>query len=177
MTRVEKAREFAVEAHGDQKYGDGRPYVVHLDEVEAVAREFGYGDDEEVRVAAILHDVLEDTPATEKDLRAAGFTMEEVALVEFCTDRPGKNRRERKAATYRAWKTLFGQATPTWLARASAVKLADRIGNLRSCHRNGLAGLLSMYRKEKDTFKAALHGPDMLPAMWAEYDRLLGDKP
>ena len=34
---VDRARAFAVQAHGDQRYGD-EPYVVHLDEVAAIVR-------------------------------------------------------------------------------------------------------------------------------------------
>jgi len=174
MDTIGQVREIAVRAHGEQKYGDGRPYVVHLDEVEAIVREFGY-DDPSTRQAAILHDILEDTNVTAKGLNDLGVSLEVIILVQFCTDEEGHNRKTRKAKTYERWAEEK-RRDPYWLPKAIRVKLADRIGNLRSCHRNNLTGLLQMYQKEKDVFKDALHLYGMADAMWAEYDRLVGDK-
>ena len=168
---IEQARDIAVRAHGDQKYGDGRPYVVHLDEVECVLREFGY-EDTSSRQAAILHDVLEDTHLTAASLNNLGLSPEVITLIQFCTDEEGHNRKTRKAKTYERWAKDF-KAKPPWLPKAVRVKLADRIGNLRSCHRNGLTGLLQMYRKEKDIFRGALYVPGMADKMWAEYNHLI----
>jgi len=67
-----KARQFAIEAHGDQMYGS-QPYVFHLDGVhsELVSfisyassiRDLDY-DEEVIFTAAYLHDVIEDTDTT-----------------------------------------------------------------------------------------------------------------
>ncbi|MFA6234650.1 MAG: hypothetical protein WC824_10770, partial [Bacteroidota bacterium] len=59
--RLHKAREFAIKAHGDQKYGD-QPYVVHLDAVKDLV--LGYNCDNLRRATdgAFLHDILEDCP-------------------------------------------------------------------------------------------------------------------
>lgn len=59
---VEKARIFAVERHGDQKYGNDLPYEWHLEKVAALAKRLGYR--EEIQAAAWLHDVVEDTPTS-----------------------------------------------------------------------------------------------------------------
>jgi len=57
------AREFAIKAHGDQRYGR-MPYSYHLDQVAYKLREledYGWCVPEEAYVVAYLHDVLEDT--------------------------------------------------------------------------------------------------------------------
>jgi (p)ppGpp synthase/HD superfamily hydrolase len=57
-----KAREFAIKAHGEQKYGEF-PYSVHLDEVATIAKPYG----ESAEIVAYLHDVIEDTSVTKKE--------------------------------------------------------------------------------------------------------------
>jgi (p)ppGpp synthase/HD superfamily hydrolase len=59
-----KAKEFAIIAHGDQKYGE-HPYSVHVDEVAHIASEYGELDE----AVAFLHDVVEDTETTEEGRR------------------------------------------------------------------------------------------------------------
>lgn len=64
------AREFAIKAHGDQMYGR-MPYSYHLDQVASKLRElehYGWYVPKEAYVAAYLHDVLEDTKVTFKEL-------------------------------------------------------------------------------------------------------------
>lgn len=63
-----RARAFAAEKHAGQWRMDGQPYITHP---ETVADSFAYGP---VKVAAILHDVLEDTDATESQLCKLGCT-------------------------------------------------------------------------------------------------------
>lgn len=58
---LKEATDFAIEAHGDQMYGD-KPYLYHLSQVENnVIRVLGVTAFKE-RIVAVLHDVLEDTP-------------------------------------------------------------------------------------------------------------------
>lgn len=59
------ALEFARVAHGDQKYGD-LPYMVHVEGVVELAKNFGLSYEE--TVVAALHDVLEDTSVRYVDL-------------------------------------------------------------------------------------------------------------
>lgn len=57
------ARDFAIQAHGDQMYGR-MPYSYHLDQVAAKLRglkDYGWDVPEDAYVVAYLHDVLEDT--------------------------------------------------------------------------------------------------------------------
>ena len=168
------ARDFAIQAHGDQKYGD-EPYVTHLDQVWAVLQEYGFTETC-VRNGAFLHDVLEDCPNVSREDIKAKFGNATVYIVDFCTDEPGHNRKERKAATYkrvRATIDLYPIQDNFFGIYAIRVKVADRLSNLRSCHAVN-PGLLPMYRKEREAFKTALYAPGVCDAMWAEYDALLG---
>jgi len=68
--RMNKAREFAVKAHGDQMYGKF-PYSYHLDQVKSKLMELehkGWDVPEDAYVVAYLHDVLEDTDYRANDI-------------------------------------------------------------------------------------------------------------
>ena len=86
------------------------------------------------------------------------------------TDAPGANRTQRKTATYARMRGDVG-AAPPWIGSAVQVKLADRIANLRACHRE-ISSLLEMSRRESASFREALYVVGMCEAMWAEHDRL-----
>src|SRR5437868_1903609 len=64
---LQEIKEFADKAHGEQmrKYTSDR-YIVHPVRVMEICKE--YTHDIAILAAAILHDVLEDTPVTEKEL-------------------------------------------------------------------------------------------------------------
>lgn len=162
---AERARLFAERAHGDQRYGD-EPYLVHLEAVAALLREeFGFGERPEILAAAFLHDVLEDTPTTPQTL-AEAFGGEVAAMVAFCTDEPsGANRKQRKAATYARMRRTM-EAAPDRCFGAVAVKLADRLANLRACVTGGRAGLLDMYRREQPAFRETLYVPGVHEPLW-----------
>lgn len=67
MTQLlELALETATKAHMGQYYGTGEPYIVHPKQVADLAKRLGYSD--YVIAACYLHDVVEDTGLTEKDL-------------------------------------------------------------------------------------------------------------
>ena len=183
MNKVQKypdavwhARMFAVKAHGHQKYGTNRPYVVHLDEVDSILITYGYGSIEN-RQAAYLHDVLEDVQSLGvTDMREAGFSERVVYIAEFCEDDAGPNRRTRKQNTYMRMRYEMSKhrgddAHVIW--DAIRVKLADRLGNLRASIRDN-SSLLGMYIKEREAFRDALYQPGTADRMWDEYDALTG---
>jgi (p)ppGpp synthase/HD superfamily hydrolase len=137
------AEDLAAYIHAGQRHGD-RPYLSHCIDVHNLIASI-YPYDESLKAAALLHDAIEDAPddidARKMILDACGPDV--LALVEALTDEPGANRRERKA------KTLPKTAAAG--PRAVAIKLADRICNVRDPH------FRSMYRKEHPAFKAALY--------------------
>lgn len=68
--KLAKAIAFAAEKHANQKRKDGTPYIFHpLTVAELLSR---YGYDIDYQVAGVLHDVLEDTDATDEEVRAFG---------------------------------------------------------------------------------------------------------
>jgi len=64
--KYRKALDFATEKHSGQFRKGGAPYITHPIEVSRRMRDAGY--DEEVQIAALFHDLLEDTDATEEEI-------------------------------------------------------------------------------------------------------------
>ena len=62
---IMKAYKYALINHGDQKRRSGEPYIVHPLQVAYTLANIGL--DDATICAAILHDVVEDTPATYED--------------------------------------------------------------------------------------------------------------
>jgi (p)ppGpp synthase/HD superfamily hydrolase len=162
-TVIHRARQFAVERHGDQKYGD-LPYWVHLDRVAAIARDYG----SDAVVIAYLHDVVEDTPTTLEEI-AAEFGNFVSRCVQVVTDEPGADRRERKARTYRKMARIDRE-----LEVALIVKAADRLANLRACTSESNQRLLAVYRREQAVFRDAVFRPALCDPIWQEIEELVG---
>jgi len=166
MSDVEtSAREFAVKAHGAQRYGD-EPYVVHLEAVRDVLIEFGCHDSV-LLIAAWLHDVIEDTSIT-RGMIDLSFGMT-VGNYVWAVTGVGKNRAER---TRSIREKLHREP------QAILVKLADRIANMRSA-KESKPDLFAMYAREHHEFesvlrpvtrRAAVVGAE---AMWNELDRIV----
>lgn len=169
---VSLAREFAVEAHGEQMYGV-HPYVYHLDKVADVLKYFSQYNPKIAAIqmiqAAYLHDTLEDTATHYSELKEV-FGEEVANLVYDVTDELGKNRRERHAKTYP--KTAGN-------TRAVILKLADRIANVHCCLTDKDWKTYSMYKNEYQDFREALFRPtasvvfDGYNEMWRHLDILL----
>ncbi|SFV74937.1 GTP pyrophosphokinase, (p)ppGpp synthetase II / Guanosine-3',5'-bis(diphosphate) 3'-pyrophosphohydrolase [hydrothermal vent metagenome] len=64
---IEKALAYAIEAHKTQLRKSGEPYVVHPILVSAIV--LSITNDEAMGVAALLHDVVEDTPITIEEIK------------------------------------------------------------------------------------------------------------
>ncbi len=165
-----RARQFALEAHGDQKYGD-KPYRVHLDAVAALVA-VALPDDDEAKAAAYLHDTAEDTAKSIADVEAE-FGPVVANAVSLVTDEPGKNRRERKAATH----AKLGKAHISMREGrvALVVKLSDRVSNVRACVMGANDGLLKMYRKEHKAFRDAVHRDGFDEDLWVLLETMLKD--
>jgi (p)ppGpp synthase/HD superfamily hydrolase len=115
---LEDAICLACEAHGGQKYPSpqGEPYVLHLLRVMLAV------EGESSRMAAVLHDILEDTPVTATDLRERGIPERVVDAVRALT--------HLDSTTYESYiETVDGDD----LARE--VKLADLADNLANNRR------------------------------------------
>jgi guanosine-3',5'-bis(diphosphate) 3'-pyrophosphohydrolase len=161
--RAQQARDFALDYHGDQQYGDA-PYAVHLDAVAELVSSYG----EDALVVAYLHDVLEDTEAELADL-AAEFGAFIAQCVSVLTDEPGDTRQLRKRLTWRKMSKVSGK-----LELALLVKAADRLANVRACLADANQPMLKRYREEHPQLKASAYRPGLCDLFWEELDRLLG---
>jgi hypothetical protein len=81
---VSDAVRIATDAHDGQLDKSGKPYIGHP--VRVMNRVSG----ERERMAAVLHDVIEDTPVTADDLRAAGCPERIVTAVVALSHLPGE---------------------------------------------------------------------------------------
>jgi (p)ppGpp synthase/HD superfamily hydrolase len=140
---IANATTFAKERHGNQMYGD-QPYWVHLDAVEAIVDTATFlfapnrgSINHMLRVAAILHDVLEDTDTTFEELKEK-FGLDVATIVRLVTNPKTGTRKEKHEATY----PLIALNE-----HAVIVKLADRLANVES------GGKRDMYRKEYPYFR------------------------
>jgi guanosine-3',5'-bis(diphosphate) 3'-pyrophosphohydrolase len=121
---VENAVVFAVRYHGDQRRPTGAPYLEHLLEaLEVLVRGAGVGDPD-VLCAAVLHDVVEDTPCTLADVRHE-FGDRVASLVGWVTIPESDG--DKKAAK-EAYLTGLRDAPDD----AILVKLADRVSNVQT---------------------------------------------
>ncbi|MFA1551725.1 HD domain-containing protein [Actinomadura chokoriensis] len=126
-TAVAAARRW----HGDQKRPTGAPYVEHLLEALEVLVCGAEVTTPAVLSATILHDVVEDTPATLPDVEAE-FGPEAAELVDWVTKPPAPGAgRQAKRASKAAYLRRLGDAP----AEAIQVKLADRVSNVQTLDR------------------------------------------
>ena len=135
MTRLEEAIIFAVQAHSKQlRKGTNTPYILHP--MEAAAIVGSMTDDQDIIIAAILHDTMEDTGISFDEI-ATNFGKRVAGLVQSETE----NKREHLPAS------------ETWLSRKQetinrlkaeediAVKmlaLSDKLSNIRAMYRDHL---------------------------------------
>ena len=123
---VASAVDFAMPCHGDQKRPTGAPYAEHLLEaVEVLVRGAGVTDPD-VLCAAVLHDVVEDTPCTVADVRAA-FGDRVAGMVAWVTKPEPADGADRTAAKEAYLKSLAHAPDDAIL-----VKLADRASNVQT---------------------------------------------
>ena len=123
---VAAAVQFALACHGDQKRPTGAPYAEHLLEaVEVLVRGAGVSD-KDVLCAAVLHDVVEDTPCTIEDVRAA-FGDRVADMVGWVT-KPEPAEGADRATVKEAYLKGLAAAPDD----ALLVKLADRASNVQT---------------------------------------------
>lgn len=142
---LDRAILFAVQAHsGVERRGKGFPYIVHPLEALSIVAEITA--DPELLAAAALHDVVEDTPVTLDDLRAA-FGLRVAELVAFESDTPGGTWRERKQAAIDRIA-----AAPL---DAKVVAMGDKLSNMRAIARD--------FARQGDALWDLFHAPGGRP--------------
>ena len=122
-----RAYNYAVSHHGDQCRKSGEPYIIHPLNVAYILADIGL--DDSTICAALLHDVVEDTDATEEDIkREFGEEINElVAGVTKLSNMLFTSVEEQQAEDYRKMFLAMGKDI-----RVIIIKLADRLHNMRT---------------------------------------------
>src|SRR5450631_3302216 len=127
VTLIRKAWEFCVRHHKGQMRASGEPYIIHPLEVAEVLAEMKM--DSTAIAAGLLHDSVEDTPATNEEI-AEEFGDQVAHIVEGVTKIDKiqfANREDRQAENVR--KMLLAMVSDV---RVVLIKLADRLHNMRT---------------------------------------------
>jgi len=127
VTLIRKAWDFCVKHHEGQMRASGEPYIIHPLEVAEVLAEMKM--DATSIAAGLLHDSVEDTPATHEEI-ASEFGDQVAHIVEGVTKIDKiqfANREDRQAENVR--KMLLAMVSDV---RVVLIKLADRLHNMRT---------------------------------------------
>ena len=127
MGRIRAAYDMAKMAHAGQKRKDGSPYVTHC--IAAADISVDIGLDEDSIIAALLHDVIEDTSLTHADI-AKQFGPAVADIVEGVTKLTRvqyTSKEDEQAENLR--KMLLAMAKDI---RVVLIKIADRLHNMRT---------------------------------------------
>ncbi len=127
VSLIRKAWEFCVKHHEGQMRASGEPYIIHPLEVAEVLAEMKM--DATAIAAGLLHDSVEDTPATNEEIQAE-FGDQVAHIVEGVTKIDKiqfANREDRQAENVR--KMLLAMVADV---RVVLIKLADRLHNMRT---------------------------------------------
>ena len=164
--RIVAAAQFAAGKHREQrrKGTDASPYINHPLALAGTLAMEGGVDDADVLMAAILHDTIEDTKTTPRELELA-FGLRVASVVVEVTDVKGQSKRLRKQ--------LQITHAPQLSDRAKLVKLADKICNLRDIVARPPTGWDTKRKQEYfDWAKKVVDGlRGVHPALEATFDR------
>ena len=124
---VKRAFVIARDAHEGQARSSGEPYITHPVAVASIIAEMRL--DHEAVMAALLHDVIEDTPYTEEQLKDEfGASVAEIVEGVSKLDKlKFRTRQEAEVANFR--KMILAMTKDI---RVVLIKLADRTHNMRT---------------------------------------------
>lgn len=134
ITDIKAAYKLAAQAHATQKRASGEPYITHSITVAQILSDLKM--DGEVIVAALLHDVPEDTDVTLKEIEQQfgptvaklvdGVTKLKQASEQKSTS-PDRRREIQQTENLRKMFLAIGEDV-----RVVLIKLADRLHNIRT---------------------------------------------
>jgi len=136
---VKRAYDFASQAHAGQKRQSGEEYILHPIRVANILTDFSL--DTNTIVAALLHDVLEDTNTSPETIKKE-FGKDITNIVQGLTKINKIQYQGSKRYAENLKKMILALSDD---ARVAFIKLADRLDNLKS---------IDVYRQEKKERKA-----------------------
>ena len=149
---IRKAWEFCVKHHEGQLRASGEPYIIHPLEVAEVLAEMKL--DASAIAAGLLHDSVEDTPATNEEI-SAQFGHQVAHIVEGVTKIDKiqfANREDRQAENVR--KMLLAMVSDV---RVVLIKLADRLHNMRTLEHLSPDRQEAIARETQDIYAPLAH--------------------
>ena len=167
---VEKVRLYAYEAHKEQFYDKdkGIPYSVHLDDVVFQLSTLTTSLDNESKMAAFLHDAIEDIESITREVLTGLFGERVATLVYYVTDEDGHNRKTRKLKT----NAKLASVTQEYI-QALSIKGSDRYSNMLNAFKKKKKPLLKMYYKEYPDFRNAVYREGHDVELWDKLDSLV----
>ncbi|MFO7573601.1 MAG: RelA/SpoT family protein [Bacteroidales bacterium] len=125
---IEKAFKIANEAHWNMRRKSGEPYVIHpIAVARIINQEIGLGA--KSITAALLHDVVEDTEATLKDIKKE-FGDKIASLIDGLTKISGTYNKENSSLQAENFRRML--LTISDDIRVILIKIADRLHNMRT---------------------------------------------
>lgn len=152
MKIIGEAFVFSSVAHGKQRRHTGEPYIIHTVSVAAILASMEI--DRETIVAALLHDVLEDTPVMPQQL-AEKFGEGVVTLVDGVTKLGKlqfKSVEEYQSENLRKMFVVMAKDI-----RVVLIKLADRLHNMRTISSHKREKQLSIARETLEIYAPLAH--------------------
>jgi guanosine-3',5'-bis(diphosphate) 3'-pyrophosphohydrolase len=147
VQRIREAAEFGASAHEGQKRLSGEPYIAHPLAAAQILADLHL--DPDTIIAAILHDVIEDTPISKEEL-AQKFGTPVAEIVDGVTKLDQiqfKSRAEAQAESFR--KMVLAMVRDL---RVILVKLADRTHNMRTLDAKAPARRRAIARETLDIY-------------------------
>lgn len=127
VEQIERAYITARDAHSSQSRSSGEPYITHPVAVAHILAEMRL--DHETLMAALLHDVIEDTPITKEQL-ANLYGPAVAELVSGVSKLDKLKFRDHKEAQVENFRKMFLAMVQD--IRVILIKLADRTHNMRT---------------------------------------------
>lgn len=170
VKQVAEAIRFAESAHHGQMRDGGRPALLHVLRVAREVLRAPGGASANTVAAAVLHDTVEDTKVTKRQLQQR-FGRQVAELVEWVTlDELSKHKND-KTARERAYYERFSKAP----RGAAEIKFHDRLDNIRDMKSFEVAGKVGYLGTTRETVIKALavKHPDLAKALDAEVKKEL----
>jgi (p)ppGpp synthase/HD superfamily hydrolase len=136
MKLLERAIIFAAQAHGGQTDKAGRPYILHPLRVMMRLSQQDRSEDDEARIAAVLHDVVEDCEITLQHLAAHGYSSAVLMAIDALS-----RRDDERYAAY-----IMRLAENPLAVRVKIADLEDNLDPNRDSTRSLSSGTVAKYR-------------------------------
>ena len=161
-SNYERALKFAMKAHNGQvRKGSSVPYIVHPIETSLIAMTLT--EDQDVIIAALLHDVIEDTALGAKEIEEE-FGSRIAHLVQ--EESENKRKEQKPSDTWKIRKQEFIDSLDDKTTEGKIIALSDKLSNMRATYQG--------YRKNGEEFWNRFN--EKRKEMHGWYSRSVADK-